>query len=267
MPDTVKIVLIAIGACIGLLLSVLIIYLLVIIISSLFVNKNKIYDKHSRYYRALLNSFSGFAKWVLGVRMHVTGMDKFSEAIPKGRRFLIVQNHRSNFDPILTWLVLKKHDVAFISKEKNMHIPFFGRIIRRCCFMSIDRENAREALKTIIKGAELIKDDQVSIGIYPEGTRNKAYTGLLPFHNGVFKIAQLAKVPIVITTIYGTENVSKNYLRRHTDVYMDITGVISAEDVAKMSTKDIAAIAEKQMLEQLDIRDAQANESSVGIIS
>jgi len=255
MPEVVKIILIALGACIGLLLSLLLTYILIIAISSLFVDTKRVYDKHSRYYRILLNSFAGLARWFLGIRTHVTGLDKFKEGVPKGSRFLLVQNHRSNFDPILTWLVFPKEDIAFISKEKNMHIPVFGRIIRKCCFMAIDRENAREALKTIIKGSELIKDNQVSIGIYPEGTRNKSYTGLLPFHNGVFKIAQLAKVPIVVTTIYGTENVHKNYLRRRTDVYMDVTGVISAEDVAKMSTKDIAAIVEGQMLAQLSVRE------------
>lgn len=252
MPEVIKTVLIVLGSCIGLIVSILLTYILVIIVSSLFVDSKRIYDKHSRYYRILLQSFTSLTARVMGVRMHVSGLDKFTEAIPAGQRFLLVQNHRSNFDPILTWYVLNKQDIAFVSKEKNMHIPFFGKIIRRCCFMSIDRENAREALKTIIKASELIKDNQVSIGIYPEGTRNKECKGLLPFHNGVFKIAQLAKVPVVITTIHGTENIHKNYLRRRTDVYMDITGVISAEDVGKMSTKEMAAIAEQQMTAHLD---------------
>lgn len=252
MTEVIKTVLIVLGSCIGLIVSILLTYILVIIISSLFVDSKRIYDKHSRYYRILLQSFTSLTARVMGVRMHVSGLDKFTEAIPAGQRFLLVQNHRSNFDPILTWYVLNKQDIAFVSKEKNMHIPFFGKIIRRCCFMSIDRENAREALKTIIKASELIKDNQVSIGIYPEGTRNKECKGLLPFHNGVFKIAQLAKVPVVITTIHGTENIHKNYLRRRTDVYMDITGVISAEDVGKMSTKEMAAIAEQQMTAHLD---------------
>lgn len=251
MPEVVKIILIVIGSCVGFLFSALLTYFLVIIISSLFVDTTKIYDKHSRYYRVLLNSFTGLMSWFMGIRMHVSGLDKFNAGVPAGGRFLLVQNHRSNFDPILTWYALKKHDIAFISKEKNLHIPFFGKIIRKCCFMSIDRENAREALKTIIKASELIKDNQVSIGIYPEGTRNKECKGLLPFHNGVFKIAQMAKVPIVITTICGTENVHKNYLRRHTDIYLDITGVITAEELKSMSTKDVAAIVEKQMLDRI----------------
>ena len=39
--------------------------------------------------------------------------------------------------------------LAFISKESNFKIPIFGRIIRKCCFMAIDRSNPRKALPTI----------------------------------------------------------------------------------------------------------------------
>ena len=251
MPEIVKIILIVLASCAGAIVSAVLLYVLIIAVSAALVNTKKIYDTHSRYYRILLNSFTALTKWFMGARIHVSGLDKLKAEVSDGTRFLIVQNHRSNFDPILTWYSLKKYDIAFVSKEKNMHIPFFGRIIRKCCFMPIDRENAREALKTIIKAGELIKNDQVSIGIYPEGTRNKSCEGLLDFHNGVFKIAQIAKVPIVITTIKGTENIHKNYLRRRTDVYMEITGVIPADEVTKKSTKDIAAVVEKQMLESL----------------
>ena len=60
----------------------------------------------------------------------------------------------------------------------------------------IARENPRNALLTIEKAAKLIESDEVSIGIYPEGTRSKECV-LLPFHNGVFKIAQKASVAVL----------------------------------------------------------------------
>lgn len=65
------------------------------------------------------------------IYIHTEGIDK----IPKDGRFLFVSNHRSNFDPILTWYVLKDYDLAFISKAENFRIPIFGRIIRKCCFI------------------------------------------------------------------------------------------------------------------------------------
>ncbi|MBR6303400.1 MAG: 1-acyl-sn-glycerol-3-phosphate acyltransferase, partial [Lachnospiraceae bacterium] len=88
------------------------------------------------------------------IKVHVSGLEK----LPKGTRFLLVQNHRSKFDPILTWYVLRKYDLAFLSKEENMHIPIFGRIIRKCCFMSIDRKHPRRAMETVNTAVELLKD-------------------------------------------------------------------------------------------------------------
>ena len=83
--------------------------------------------------------------------------------------------------------------------------------------MAIDRENPRNAMKTIIKASKLLQKGEVSVGVYPEGTRSKECK-LLPFHNGVFKIAQRADAPIAIVAISGTEKVSKNYPLHKTDV-------------------------------------------------
>lgn len=230
--------------CLAAIFGIALLYVLLLAVSSLFVNTNKIYKKHSRYYRCLLNGFTALAAWFLRIKIHTEGLEK----IPEGTRFLLVQNHRSKFDPILTWLVLKKYDVAFISKEANMHIPIFGRIIRKCCFMAIDREDPGKALGTVKNAAQLIRDNQVSIGIYPEGTRNRG-EGLLPFHNAVFKIAQLGKVPIVVTAMKGADNVAKNFPRHHTDVYLTITGVLNYEDIAKAKTSAIGEEVERQIKE------------------
>lgn len=51
---------------------------------------------------------------------------------------------------------------------------------------------------TVQKAADLLTSDTVNVAIYPEGTRSKNCT-LLPFHNGVFKIAQKAEVPIAVS--------------------------------------------------------------------
>lgn len=152
-------------------------YFLFLVISALLVDSKKIYDKHSGFYRWLLNSSTWLLVFFGRVHYHTTGMER----IPKDQRFLLVCNHKSKLDPITTWYLFKDYDLAFISKEENFHVPVWGRIIRRCCFLAIDRENPRKAMVTIDKAASLIKDDQVSIAVYPEGTRNFG-EGLLPFH-------------------------------------------------------------------------------------
>ena len=99
---------------------------------------------------------------VLRIRVYTSGLEK----IPKNQKLMFVGNHRSNFDPIIEWLVLKPWDIAFISKGENFKIPFFGRIIQKCCFMPIDRENPRKALRTINKASDLLQSGEVSIGVY-----------------------------------------------------------------------------------------------------
>jgi len=219
---------------IGFLLIIVFVFILFLVLCSLMVNPQKEYEHHSRFYRALLNGVTWLGLKIMRIKVHVTGL----EMIPKGTtKLLFVSNHRSNFDPIVTWHVLKAWKPAFVSKQENFHIPIFGRIIRKCCFMAIDRENPRNAIKTIDKAARLLEKEEVSIGIYPEGTRSKSGV-LLPFHNGVFKIAKKAKVPIVVMTVEGTEQIFKNYPFHRSDVYLDILEILPERDVTNRRTDE-----------------------------
>lgn len=220
-------------------------YILLLWISSLLVHTDREYPENSRYYRWLLNSATGIMILVLRIRLKVSGVEK----LPEGR-FLLVSNHRSNFDPILTWFVLRKRDIAFISKRENFDVPIFGRFIRRCCFMAIDRENPRNAIRTIDQAAVLIREDKVSVGIYPEGTRSKDCV-LLPFHPGVFKIAQKANVPVVVMTVNGTEKIHRNVPFQRTVVNLDILKVIPAEKVTSERTALISEDVRETMAQQL----------------
>ena len=216
-------------------LGIILLYILFLAACSLFVSPKKEYEEHSRFYRTLLNGATAIAIKIMRIRLHVTGIEK----IPTDTKSLLfVSNHRSNFDPILTWHILKHWQPAFISKASNFKIPIFGRFIRKCCFMAIDRENPRKALKTIHKAAELLQKGEVSIGIYPEGTRSKTCE-LLPFHNGVFKIAQKANADIVVLAVSGTERISKNYPFHHTDVHIDVLEVIPADIVRQTKTDSL----------------------------
>ena len=229
------------------LLAILVSFILFVVISGLLVNTKKEYDQHSKFYRFLVNVVTWLTLWCSRVRIHVTGAEK----VPK-TNVLFVGNHRSNYDSLVTWQVFKKWNVAYISKDSNFRIPICGRLIRRCCFLAIDRENPRNAIKTINKAAELIHQENISYGVYPEGTRNKAYTGLLPFHNGVFKIAQKANVPVVVVAVHGTEKIHKHAPWHHTDVYLDVLDVMDAAFVKENGTAVIGDRVQQLLLVHLE---------------
>ena len=199
--------------------------------SSIFVDTKKEYTKNSRYCRWLLNTSTFYACIIGRIHLNVSGLEK----IPKGTRFELVGNHTSKFDPILQWYVFRKYDVAFVSKEENFHIPFYGRLIRKCCFYAIDRKNPANAVKTLTKCESLIKNDECCVGIYPEGTRGRG-DKLLPFHNGIFYVAKNTGVPIVVVATKGTIDIHRNFPFRKTEVFIDVVDVIPPEFISNHRT-------------------------------
>lgn len=208
------------------------------------INPNREYERESPFYRKLLTGISVILFKITGVKFVITGEDK----IPKSGQFLLVGNHRSNFDPITSWTLLRNRtNISFISKKENFKLPWFGRMIRRCCFMAIDRENPRNAMKTLQKAADMLIDDRASVGVYPEGTRSRELK-LLPFHNGVFKIAREANVPIVVVAMRGTEKVKENFPFHSTTIYVDYVDVITAEEVAERKNAEIGERVRQSLL-------------------
>lgn len=238
------------------LFGIILLYFLFLTVCALSVKTDRVYNKNSRFYRALLYSITAVAVKICRIDITVSGM----EQLPKNSRFLLVSNHRSNFDPILTWHALKKYDLAFISKPENFKIPWFGRIIRRCCFMAIDRTNARNAMASITRAAELLRNDEVSIAVYPEGTRNHGGE-LLPFHNSVFKIAKWSNVPVVAVTVTGTSEIARRFPRK-SNVKIQIAGVLEKEYIADHKTNEIGAAVRAMMTYDLNPDKVESSENT-----
>lgn len=207
----------------GFCLLFALLYWLFLGLYSLHIHLGENYDKPSKTDYRLLNSAYRFLCDGARVRTHTTGLEKLP-----GGRFLLVSNHLSRFDNMVQSVVMKDSELAFISKPSNFTIPIGRRYITRCCYLSIDRENFRNALETINRAAELIASDAVSFGVYPEGHRGTG-TALQEFKPGCLKIATKAGCPIVVATIYGTQNIHRNFPWHGTDVYFDILDVIQPE--------------------------------------
>lgn len=242
-----------IGSWLGWFIVLVAVYLLGVLLMSLTVNMKAPppMENHPVYRRTVIFVIGLLCRFAR-VRIRFTGEEK----LPQGR-FLLVSNHRSNYDPITALWAMRARDIAFVTKPENLRIPLAGPMIYKANFLPIDREDPRRAMTTIQTAAELIKNDVVSIGVYPEGTRSKEGE-LLPFHNGVFKIAQKAAVPVVVLSTEGTENIHKNFPLRHTDVTLRVCAVLPAGDVRESSTAALSAQVRGLLERELSPREPAA---------
>ena len=230
-------------------IGIALLFCAVLFVMSLTVNIDEPQKKDSLFFRNMTAFALGFMLKLLRVKVSVSGL----ENIPEGR-FLLVQNHRSMFDPLVSLCAFNKYQLGFITKPENMKIPVIGKFAHRICCLPIDRDNARNAVKTINAAADYLKNDVCSVGLYPEGTRNRQSVGeILPFRNGSLKIATKAGVPVVVTSISGTELVKRNAPFKKTAVELKVCGVVPAETVSASTTAELSEITRKLLCDGLGL--------------
>ena len=231
----------------GCFLGILLLCFLLLVVMSKFVDPEKEQQKDNPFYRAMLYAVADAAHTVLQVRVHTEGLEK----LPTGRA-LLVCNHLDNVDPVIIMhQVKKKQKLAFIAKREVADMFLVGKFMHKLLCQCVNRENDREALKTILKCIEILKEDKASIAVFPEGGI-KGGNLLHPFRHGVFKIALRTNVPVIVCTLWGTQDVFHNGLRlKSTDVDFHVLGVIRPEAYRGMTAVELGKVAYAMMAEDL----------------
>ncbi len=145
-----------------------------------------------RRFEPFLRSFSRFYfRWVHGTRFD--GVENIPTA-----PFIMAANHQSYYDPPLVGLG-HDHRIKFMAWDELFCGGLFERFIRDWGAFPLDPSGGdssgyRDALDFLKRGQ--------SVGIFPEGERS--YDGkLLPFREGVARLAMKANVPIVPVCLWG----------------------------------------------------------------
>lgn len=204
-------------------------------------------EKDDPFFRKMTYALAEAVCTILRMRVHTQGL----EMVPTDSRFVLVCNHLFDLDPVVLYAYFQKSQLAFISKWENSSMFLVGKLMHRLMCQLINRENDREALKTILKCIQLIKEDVVSIAVFPEGYTSRDGR-LQHFRPGVFKIATKANVPIAVCTVRNTNKVFGNILHlKPTDIYLDLVEVIPPEDFKGKTAVDISNRVYEAMLTDL----------------
>ena len=221
---------------IGVLSVLIILTFAVLMIACCVVDVEKEPEGESPFYRRLTEILLDSVLPILQVHIKKTGMEK----VPTEGRFLLVCNHVNNSDPLLLLNSFEGRQVGFIAKKEAKHMFIIGPILNKLQCSLINRENDREALKTVLRCIKILKEDKASIGVFPEGKISDDRK-LHRFRPGVFKIAQKAQVPIVVCTLKNTNHVIDNLPKlKPSFVEMTVLATIPVEEITGIPTTEIA---------------------------
>jgi len=135
---------------------------------------------------------------VLGVRMEVSGLERFDPRAP----YVFMPNHASFLDGPLVMTAIPGA-TRVILKKSILRVPVLGQAMRYVDFVPVDRKGAEGGKRSIARAAELMGERGYSFLIFPEGTRTRDGR-LQPFRRGGFFLALAAGAPIVPVSIRGT---------------------------------------------------------------
>lgn len=136
--------------------------------------------------------FSWGALKIADIQLKIEGWEYLEAHQP----CIYVANHQSALD-LATLGAIYPRRTILIGKKELLWVPFFGVFYVAAGNILIDRQRTVKAVAGLSEAVEAIRKKSASIWIFPEGTRNKAGQGLLPFKRGAFHMALQAGVPVI----------------------------------------------------------------------
>ncbi|MCF7488620.1 MULTISPECIES: 1-acylglycerol-3-phosphate O-acyltransferase [Vibrio] len=178
------------------------------------------------------------------------------DAYSRGQH-VYVANHQNSWD-LFTISSAVTPKVVTVGKKSLAWMPLFGQLYWLTGNILIDRANRSKAVGTIDQVVTSLKDSDVSVWMFPEGTRSRG-RGLLPFKTGAFHAAIGAGLPIIPIVCSSTGGVKLNRWNNG-HVIVEMLPPISTEDYDKSNVRQLANLAREQMAAKLEELDKEVVE-------
>lgn len=185
--------------------------------------------------------------FICGTKLTVIG----EENVPKDEPVLYIGNHKSYFDIIITYARCPRL-TGYVAKNNMEKVPLLSAWMKRLHCLFINREDVKEALKTILTGIDNIKNG-ISMCIFPEGTRNKTDELMLPFKEGSFKMAEKTGCAIIPMAINNSAEILENHFPKvkKTHVVLEYGKPIYPNELDKETKRRLGAHCREIIAEML----------------
>ena len=148
-----------------------------------------------------------FLKPICNVLLHLLYHPKIlgKENIPEEGPIIFAGNHKHAVDPVMV-ITSTNRVVHFMAKE-FLFKGFHGWVFRKIGLIEIYKNRSNQL--AVIEAEKILKNGG-TVGIFPEGTRNRTENLLLKFRHGTVAIAKNTNVPIVPFAIKGKYRLFRN---------------------------------------------------------
>ncbi len=187
-----------------------------------------------------------FVMFGAGITVETSGL----ENVPK-EPVLFCTNHRSIAD-IPVFYTTVPNRTGIIAKKEIKKVPFLSWWMELLNCLFLDREDVKQALKTILKGVDNIKAGS-SMCIMPEGTRAHGEE-MLPFKEGSFKMAEKTGCPVVPVAIWKTDEILELHMPyvKAQHIKIHYCEPIMVSELSKDELKHLGASARERIAEALE---------------
>ena len=136
-------------------------------------------------FRKISKAWMTFFLYVIGCPLKIKGRNNFT----KGETYVVVCNHNSFMDIPLTTPFIPGANKT-IAKAELAKLPLFGTIYKRGSIL-VDRKSDKSRKESFVKMKDVLAQG-LHMCTYPEGTRNKSNEPLRSFHDGAFRLLDIA---------------------------------------------------------------------------
>lgn len=182
---------------------------------------------------------------------------RFPDDVYERGQHLYIANHQNNWD-LFTVSAAVTPKVVTVGKKSLIWIPLFGQLYWITGNILIDRFNRSRAKGTIDQVVDNMKSSDVSVWMFPEGTRSRG-RGLLPFKTGAFHAAIGAGVPIIPIVCSTTQGKIKFNRWNNGHVIIEMLPPVSTEGYSKENVRELANLCREQMEQKLAELDAEVD--------
>ncbi len=161
-----------------------------------------LFTKNQNLYTGMVRFWARWNVKAAGMKTRITGL----ENIDTSRQYVVMGNHESSLDIFLV-LACIPLPLRIVAKMELRKLPVAGAAMARALFPFVDRRNHRKAVESLNRTFNEMQKWNLSVFIYPEGTRSK--TGhLIPFKKGGFVLAIERQLPILPLVICGAGKIT-----------------------------------------------------------